>query len=368
MQRINSPFDQFSDQSIVLIRKVKVLLDTWSTFGDLIERLSINFKELDDDLSKQIIKYVNDMPDSLKLLSFDHFNGNILTELTSTFPKVFGLVLSNTNSDSTSNVTIGESRKLNELFPNLGELFIDFKRVSDWELIDGTFPNLKVIIAQIPKSRNTGEIDDSHVISFLKNNRKIEKISIQHASLNILNEASKSLPNLWSLNLESLGKDYLKYKGDVIHFSNVRDLTIDVKFHEIIVPEKIVFDQLIKLKLNVRSKFTDKWMKFIENQVNSELKSLKLFNPHLKKEQLVAISKNLPKMETVDIQCQTVFEAQDVIDFVEMNKHAHEINMEFEMNITEIGLMDALKVNWAGYLVPEKETADLIYHIKMHLR
>lgn len=341
-------------------------MDIWNVFGDCIEHLIIDFQHIDELLAKEIIKFMNEKPDDLRIIQLLNCKGTILNGLTSTFSSVSKLSFS---SDEEAKLEFNaESKKFSEFFPNVVQLYVNKMKVSNWEYINGNFSHLISVRLELSKLRKSDDIDESHVISFLKNNPTILRLTIQDATLTLLQQVNEILPNLDELNLDSLPKDHLKYKGDAIHFRNVKNLAIDVRFHEFDAPEKIVFDQLVKLNLNVRSKFTDKWMKFIGNQVNSGLKSLKFVNPHLKSEQILAISEKLPKMEALDITCGTVFEAKDVIELVKSCKNAREIKMQFEMNPKEIGLMDSLTENWDGSLIPVKKTTNLIYLVQMHLK
>lgn len=333
-------------------------MDIWNIFGDLIENLAFDFQMIDEAMVKQIAKFMSEKPESLNILQLTNFKGNALNEFTSTFSNVSQLTFSMGEPS-----TFAESKKLCEIFPNVASLYLQNVKSSDWIVINGKFAELTFIRLALPKS-----IDESHIISFLKTNRNIKKMEIQHASAKLLKAVSEIQNKLDELKIESLSKDYMKYRGDAIHFNTVKYVTIDIKFHEIIVPEKIVFDQLEELTLNVRSKFTDKWMKFVENQVNAELKSLKLVISYLNEKQLIAIPETLSNLNTVDIECQTVFNAQNVIDFVEKNQNAREINMKFSMNLNEIGAVQVLLNNWHVQITPVNEVADLTYRLNVELR
>lgn len=338
-------------------------MEIWKTFGDLMKNLQLNFKSIDDKLAKQIVQFMSAKAESLEILYLENCNGNILNEFAS--PILSVTVLKWLTKAESSSETV-EIKKLTDIFPNVILLILKNIKSSDLVLIDGKFANLMVLRMELPKI-----VDEMLIVSFLQNNPTVQTLEIQYASFDLLKQINQILPNLEVLTLESLPKNYAVFKSDPIRFDQVKKLTIDVKFHELNAPENIIFNQLEELTLNIRSKFTDKWIKFINNNVNSNLKSLKLTNAHLKKEQLHAILDHFNNIQTLDITCQSKFEALDIIDFEEKNKNAHIIQMKFDMKISEIGfisiLMKVFLDDWNVQVTPEFEIAENVYRCKMEL-
>lgn len=334
----------------------------WTTFGDLMKNLVINFDSIDDKLSKQIVQFMGEKA-RLELLYLENCNGNILNEFTNPILSVTELSWL-TKAESSLN-SPAEIKKLSEIFPSVSLLYLKNIKSSDWIFTDGQFVNLIIVRLELPKV-----MDELPVVSFLQNNPTVQSLEIQYSSLRLLKKINQILTNLEVLTLESLPKDNAKFKGDPILFDNVKTLTIDVKFHEFNAPENMIFPQLEDLALNIRSKFTDKWMNFI-NSVNPNLKSLEITNAHLKKEQLHTILDRFDNLERLDVTCQSEFEALDIIDFADKFPNAHNINMKFNMKIGEIGfisiLMNVFLDDWNVQITPEVEGAENVYRCKMEM-
>lgn len=152
---------------------------------------------------------------------------------------------------------------------------------------------------KLPTSNEKADgIDESKIIHFFKGNTDIDTLTVEHMTLNFLNQANELLPNLRSLTLISLSEDCSRnYSGGDIRMDGVKELFIESID---IFPKNIFFNQLDALTLIIDGKFTKEWFKFLTHQVNPNLKQIKIYTNGDGKQFLnTNLAKNVPKKSII---------------------------------------------------------------------
>lgn len=307
------------------------------------QNLVIEFENIDEMKGKEIVNLMTaKSAESLKTLTLDAYKGNVLGELKNPFPQVISLIFSTNTTEKFNN----KNRKLNELFPNLEHFGVDNKHASDLDFIDGHFPkliNFNVILPWLKNEPN--EIDEVNIINFLKNNKQIDTLKIGRTNLKLLKAANEILPNLVSLRISTLSDKYSDYEGDAVQFKTVKELIIKSKGDKI--PKTIFFGSLVKVVLNVKPELTDKWFKFIEEQIDHQLIIFTLVTEVLSNVQLREVTNKLPVLREARMECKSILTADDVIDFIKREKFLHLLNLDIQMEKSEQkNLVNALTGDW----------------------
>lgn len=171
--------------------------------------------------------------------------------------------------------------------------------------------------------------NESNVITFLKKNINIETLTIEHLTLNVLNQINENLKNLQNLSLISVAQNYLgKYNGVEIQMNSVKELLIESINA---IPKTIFFNQLDSLKLIIDGKFTKDWFSFLMNQINSNLTKLEIHTNELKEVHFSKIPDKFPKLESVYIWFKSYIFVREVQHFVEKCKNAQKIALKGEL-------------------------------------
>lgn len=330
-------------------------------FGDLIRKFAISFESIDACPGKEVIESVNRYcSKSLFRLELENCKENVLDELKNTFLNMRTVLLSSSQSKS---LEIGpDAVKLNKLFPNLESLLLKYTKKKDWDLIGDTFPNLTMLVVELPAGKEENRPDETDVGNLLRKNLNIEILSIQHSTLHVLKEANDILLYLKNLEIKFLSTEYLNYDGDPIRFNNVRQLTVHSDRSKDEIPEYIFFDQLLELKLYIKPDFTDKWILFISNQLNKNIIKLTLSTGVLAKEQFIALTYLLPKLNGVSIESSTDYAAKDIINFIENSHNLVTLRMKVPMEISEERILRTkLQNKWHYKIHSEGDKVHMVF-------
>lgn len=315
------------------VRNFKLIIDLLDNFGDSMHYMGMDFNRMTADEGEEIIKTISERcSDSVRILILNDCKGSALSQLKKPFVTVNFLKFSTSESAK----FIGMDMKLNKIFPKVTKLHIEHTTVSDWVFIGDSFPLLTSFKIELQSSIND---DQAHILNFLKQNSQIDCLTVMDANLKFLKEAIEILPNLETLTLIHLQNDYMNGQCDAIHFETLKEVKIDAFFMDKI-PDKIIFDRLVKLTIKFIDNFDDQWIQFIDKQVNKNLNMLTLFTGNLTEKYFLQIPEKLSHLLIVSIKCITAFTADNIKQFIEKSKHLSDLKMEIHMDKME---QDALK-------------------------
>lgn len=338
-----------SIEEIGSIRTVQILkpktfnsaVEFLKKFGDLMPFIEIDFEEIDGNEGIEIVKYVNEK--SFKsLMDFKLLNckSNVLDGLNNTFNQVLRLKFS---SSKQNELKTKENLKLNKIVPNLRYYIVEHTRSSDWKFIDGTFLKLTSLEVELQKSRDRNSVDELNILSFFNKNLQIKELKIKNTSLKLLRLLSlpwksnqsngvERFSNFQQLHIDGISDDYLKYKR-IVHFDSIKILV--VTDYEDKVPENVFFNQLETLNLRIESEFNAKWLDFVTNQTNLDLKSLKIQAKNLQIEHFLSIPDKLTHLETVFIKSDSPITAEGIANFTKKSNELKNFELNARMNEDE---------------------------------
>lgn len=334
------------DRANVTTNVVKSLL---YDFGDLIQKLEINFDEINDDsMGRKVVKIMDyKCATTLKSLAINRCHGKVLLDLKSEFIAVKTLTFSIRPLTKTA-----ANWRLQTFFPNIEEFHLNNPLFFVWDMLSERFSNLTTF-------KYTPGADDDDYHDFITNHTKIEKLDLSRANLELLYHTNTLLPHLKSLTLNSLSDEYLAHKfNDVVVFENVQDLFIDFYNNEgkftNTKPEKIIFERLRKLTLN--AEVSNEWKNFISKQVNNDINTFTLSAAMLLDEDFLAIPEILTQLRRVNITTNSTISAKNIVKFVEKNKHFAILNIYCTVQESEQNdLRKTLEQNWSIELTTPNE-------------
>lgn len=283
------------------------------TFGNLVHKLKVSFEQIDAAEGREIVKHINEYcANSLTQLELNSCKGNILDDLKSTFINLKTFVFS---SSETNNFQIKpHATKLSRLFPNLNSLKLGFTKISHWAIIVGKFPHLNFLDLTPPNKETQNVIDNNLAANLIRKNAHIETLIVNEYTMMLLKNVSDFLPKLQNLTLNMFSKDCLNYDGKPIQFNTVQHLSIQSESYGL--PTEISFTQLQRLNLDVARSTDDKWLQFINKQVNKNIDDFEMIAKNLPEKQFLAIPNELTNLKTVVVKCPREFSADELNSFV----------------------------------------------------
>lgn len=320
---------------------------TLNNFGDLIQHLEI---KMWTQFTDKVLEHLNTHPPkSLQTLYFIECDRNALVNFKKPLPSIKTFWFSISSKWSGGGL-FGQDTKLIDIFPNVNKLHTEHSSYVDQKFINSEFLHLRSFDMDFSDNNKIAQTD---FLSFLRNNKKIDDLTIHNSNLLLLKETNEILPNLQKLSIESFSKNYSNYDGDFIHYKNVKELNITSE-NKNKLPQNIIFDQVEILTINFDYDFTSKWIDIINVQIYSKLKEFKLNTNGLRAEQLLFVTKDLTNLENVEISIKhawgsnsNTFLASDIIKFIEGNKHLKTLKLYIRIDDEEQDkLYDKLKSHW----------------------
>lgn len=336
----------YNDGNWVIVHNLNAIKNLLEHFGEFIQRIEIDFQDIDAENGKMIVEYVDKIAKSLNILYLQNCKDDILNGLKSEFTNL-GILRFSSHSDELKL----ECNKLNKLFPNLLRFHIENTEPSHWRWIDGNLPKLTQLDVELPRTTGDDGVYESQITKFLKVNPQIERLKIEQANLKLIAAANELLPKLDYLKLEQLSTDYLNHQGDPIHFQHLKHLSLR-PYHIDEIPGKLIFEKLQNFELIIYpNQYTDKWGEFIANQVNDNLSKFALDVGRLTVEQLFSIPGQLKNLKEIAISSSSEFTAEEIVDFVAKSDSL--VNLNFEC------LMEKWEQNRLNELLPIKYKLDI---------
>lgn len=131
--------------------------------------------------------------------------------------------------------------KLNEIFPRVRHLELDFDKISDPNFVDGEFRYMDEIAVA---SGILDESFDEHFKGFLKKNPQIRYVSVVSPIYRTFHHLFKQLKNLQELHIQqSIREDRIQ---DKIFFPNIKRLDIRLAPEECVLPKRITFGRALE--------------------------------------------------------------------------------------------------------------------------
>lgn len=317
--------EQFPNK--LIIGKFDVISIFFEYFGHMVQAVDIlKYKIWDEQKNlKEIVKIVNNNSNSLKVLKLENTVEDILNSVAQPFRSIKRLDLSGVFDKLGS-----ESMDLNEMFPNIQEIYLSTRHVADDENMAVKLPNLKHL-------RLGFDPPVSSIEKLIKQNPQIERLTISGISINALFCFNQNLPNLTHLIVH-----YITLYDKNIHFRNVKHLKINTLEYKFAL--HATFTHLKKLELDVSTRHVpDEWINFIKKYDN--LKELHVLQEELSDREFKFITEKLKKLIEASFHILPDVEENTIITFLERNKQLKKLNLLYLESEQMIEMFNALKAN-----------------------
>lgn len=307
------------------VNDLKTSLQLLRCFGGLISEIVFysrgdayhNGKRAYPDLTQYILGYVNEycVESLISVTFYEDFDG-IIKHLKNSFKKV--------EKVSIKQGVVPENIRLNELFPNMRELYcICFSFTS---YLTEHFPNLQHLDVTIWQTQESIK-SKNEMKTILCLNPQLKSLRINSPGIQrflnpplltaiVLDDAQDSLQNLETLTMHGTYFSGSKFEGDPIHLRNVKHFNIHLQglLHEPLPRIPISFGQLESFKLQYITNFDDEFYKFVER--HPTIKKLIISYDSPKNDQYQSkLAYVLPKLTDIEI-CNGRFSIDDILRFL----------------------------------------------------
>lgn len=319
------------NKKIIHIKSVDLVENTLKLFGDMIHFIELIFTEIDATSAIAISStVVESCTDSLIELQLIGCHGTILDSFQKSFPNVNVTAFS---THTSTELQIGANTwTLNRIFPNAKHLSVNIAKFDYWTVIGDSFPQLKVLSLAHPKPTYSSAVDFSKL---LNNSRSITSLTLWYSSMALLSTASNVLPELHVLQLNEFADDF--YTGTNIVFQNVSNLRILDTKNNVQVPEKLHFNGVKALTLNLDYNLTAEWRQFVR-RTSQPVEWLNLKTLAFSADELKTIAHESTQVKLATIASAQKMSIMEIVNFLEHST-------QLEWLVVESALIDTADRN-----------------------
>lgn len=206
-----------------------------------------------------------------------------------------------------------------QLFPNVQQLRLIHNKFTTPTILQKHFPKMKQLVVEFGLCNSA--FDLRHLSTMLQLNGQIEKLEIDLVlNLHFVKSVSEYLPGLKCLSIMSIDHLFTSYHGGDIHFENVCECELPIKFGCEMCQIPITFKQLVKLKLLINGcPVSDAIIDFIV--ANPSIVVLELatisYGSAMEDEQMSKILNDMPLLEHFTVAQQFIRDEQMVLAILE---------------------------------------------------
>lgn len=282
-------------------------------FGRVIRSLEVVYSSMNMDRTKKINQAINKYC-SKTLVQFDlqYCNENSLEKWTRPFVNVESVSIGSQLSISTN-----DTLSLDQLFPNLKNLYFDFLSKLDENYIDCHLSHLEHLYIGI--AQRSREKIEPKFENLIKRNPHIFSIALDNISPKFLNTVNELLPNLQDLTLWTF-----ETNGRSIHFENVKTFEMQFGLHS--SPVNITFSKLEELRINFYIDRHHDWIDFAKNHSNLKRLHIKEIFRNKMPLPFEALMVEFPNLEEMSMQYKPNENVESLIAF--LNSHGKLVKFE----------------------------------------
>lgn len=282
-------------------------------FGHVIRNLEVDYSSMDMDRTKKINQAINKYCSNM-LIQYDlqHCNENSMEKLTGPFVNVENVSIGSQLTKSTN-----ESLPLDQLFPNIKNLYFDFLSELDESYTDCYMSHLEHLSIGIAK--RSSEKNEPKFENLIKRNPHIFSIALDNISSKFLSIVNELLPNLQDLTLWTF-----EINRRSIHFENVKTFETQIGLYS--SPVNITFSKLEELRMSLYIDGHHEWIDFFRNHSNLKrlhMKEILQNRMPLPFEELMA---ELPHLEEMSMRYKPNENVESIIVF--LNNHKKLVKFE----------------------------------------
>lgn len=290
---------------------------TLRRFGNLIEKMNIQLYRSDDmsrfKIAEDIGRYTSN---SLKSIRLAFCNTKMLDKFHRTFTKLENLTISGDLSPSGAIYSVHRPlKKLNEIFPNIKKLSLDYMAISDPNVLDVTFESLshlQINFLNVPYEVTPDvyfNYTQPAMLQLFKRNPLIQRFELGGCySMGFVHMAAEHFTLLHELSIEfSPFKE--KYEGPKMSFPNLKKLTLrqNGKFFR-----SATFPELRELFLTCAAKSCTDFPKQNQNLIRLHIEGYNFKNGTILK-----LDERAPNLEDLFIKGNSGIDMKSVVEYVE---------------------------------------------------
>lgn len=316
----------FGGENYTATQNVDIATKLVRNFGYLIDSLKIGHYSHYDEQTKQINKMINlYCSETLMRISIQSYKENIFDSMKVPFKKVVDVYI-----DGRYDKLGGQLLNLNDIFPSMHRLFLNYVKISDLTSIELTFSHLQYLHIEIYQYEDIDRIDDAAFKRFIKKNPQIRTMKLLHGSRRSLEFISKFSTNLETLKIKWYDERVPNEGRQQIYFGNVKRLEMEHSSQSI--PENITFSNLIEFKSDAHPNNCHKWIDFVDQNRNVSI--LRLTGRYINNAEFsMLVTFNLSLTED-SLKCDSDVNGQTIIQFIENSKDLRQINLLFNQRDT----------------------------------
>lgn len=280
--------------------------------------------------------------DSLRELHLMNCHGWVLNGMTKSFRRVKHTTFS---TRPNGNFRIGhDTLRMNKMFPNVARLAIKANNIADLDFVGDKFEWLRSLTLVLPESDYYFGIDK--IERLFQTTPSINKLTLHHSSLELLQIVSENLHNLNVLQLFDFSNDF--YAGQPIEFKHVHSLAIKSTRSNSKIPETLVFRQLHTFSLSLTFGFTDQWTQIFCHQMEKSIEFIEIESHQFTSKQIVNLAKMLPNVKIASIHSEKKIPIAATIGFMQGNKQMRVLDLKTALiNVAEREWMEEkLHLDW----------------------
>lgn len=313
----NEPYAINKDQ--LYLYDLELCMDACSTFGESIQRVCIDYTPFANDRSNWInlMKSVFRLECFEKITSVELFNCPIFL-MNSIYKPMKSITTVHIGS---CDINAGIS-DLTQLFPNVEKMVLIENRLATPTILQKHFSELKHLVVGFGLCSSTFRL--SNLANMIRLNAQIEKLEVDAAHrLDFIKLVSECLLGLKYLSITTIDHPFTEYRGENVHFENVRECVLPIKFglaDEDFCQIPITFTNLEQLKLIISGLYVnDAIIDFIVS--NTSLVRLELatitYGSGMDDEKLSRILLNLPLLEHLTVAQQFIKDKRMLLNVLE---------------------------------------------------
>lgn len=299
-----------SEQASLILKK----------FGSEISKLDIFYERIEADRAMTITKELNEYcAETITELFLSGIRQNTWPLLRKPFANVETVTFN-------GQLEVTEADNLNDIFPNLRRLNLNYVLTSKSFGLNQTFPHLEHL--QV-KFVNLAGFQEKEATALLKSNPQLRRLSIRRATPKFLRTINELLPNLNELELLQMARRLPRPMANAqIRFENVKKLSVVSGPYCMI--QNLIFTQLEEFTLDCipmgKLSMDNAWIGYIEKLGN--MKKLH-FIGDVTNEQVRALNGMLPNLMEFSIAGVSDIQIETIKSFIER----HEKMTKFHFNV-----------------------------------
>lgn len=290
---------------------------TLKRFGHLIEKMNIQLYRSDDmgrfKIAEDIGRYTSN---SLKSIRLAFCSTKMVDKFQRTFTKLENLTISGDLSPSGAIYSAHRPlKKLNEVFPNVRKLSLDYMAISDPSVLDVTFESLshlQINFLNVPYEATPDvyfNYTQPAMLQLFKRNPLIQRFDLGGCySMGFVYMAAEHFYHLHELSIE-FAPFKEKYDGPKMSFPNLKKLTLrqNGKFFK-----SATFPELRELFLTCAAKSCTDFPKQNQNLIRLHIEGY-----NFKNETILQLDERAPNLEDLFIKGNSGIDMKSVIEYVE---------------------------------------------------